>query len=291
MWKGNDCELVDAAEPLRQGDLLKRFVNGHEASICVVITADCDIAQGKVEDSGVVCIDLRPLKEYLLEEHLTRVITRQVETRQRELKDWISRHWDAKPAPRSALTDQAIADWVSVASGDEIVAAVGTVDPEGIRYVENLVSGLNVARKSLQDKVDPKIRLRALAGLQKKPPQDWRQFVQSQLTKLQSNQLPDDIFFLTVVPNEEMFGYVAKLRSIIFVSADTIAASVPEARDRSSAYVRIARLAPTFKHGLAQQVGFLFARIGYPRDYESERDAIFDLVFEELCEEFGADHA
>jgi hypothetical protein len=289
MWKGGDCEIVPDGEPLLQGDLLKRFIGGTEDSLCVVISADCDIAQGKLGEAGVACVDLRPLKSYLLDEHLSRVIARQSESRHRELTEWIKKHWEAGPQPRSRLTDQAITEWVHTGTASEIAAALGVTERDATRYLEGLVSGLRLARDSLSRSDNPKYKLQSLARLQKgSPPKDWRQFVQSQLTKLQSHQLPEDLFFLTTIPSESALGYVAKLRNIKFVSIANIAENIPAARESASAHVRIARLTSTFKHGLAQQVGYLFSRIGYPLGYEAERSEIFDLITEELCSELGA---
>src|SRR5690606_30276612 len=177
-----------------------------------------------------------------------------------------------------------------VASATEIVNALGLDDCATAQTVESTLNALRDAASCLSGNSTTREKLRALSRLQRKPPTDWRQFVQNQFSKLQSNQLPDDLFFISRIPDEHNLGYVAKLRSLSFVGWNSITTSVPEAREHSEAYVRIARLAATFKHGLAQQVGSLFARIGYPEAYEKERDEIFDLVTDELCDDLEKEH-
>jgi hypothetical protein len=289
MWRGKDCENVDGTDPLRQGDILRKFVKGHADSLWVVVTADCDIAQSRVTDSGLACVQLRSLKEYLLHDHLDRQLSRQLEARLREFREWLRAQWAKAPPPRTRLGDEAILEWIQVATAEEIVAALEIQDDRVIRYVEALLIALRTGIGCRAGGVDARSKFRALGELQQKTPKDWRQFVHSQLSRLQSHQLPEDVFFVTTIPEESSLGYITTLRSISFVPAASVAATIPDARDRPVAYARIARLSATFKHGLAQQLGFLFARIGYPAAYEAERDEIFNLVTNDLCDEFGVD--
>jgi hypothetical protein len=285
VWQGKDCESAEQTDPIRQGDVLRKFANGQPDSLWVVVTADCDIAQSKVSESGVACVHLLSLRDYLQGEHLARVVTRQADSRLREFRDWVHAHWQKKPPPRGQLSDSAISEWVSVASAAEIASELGIDDKAATKTVESTLNALRAARDCLTDRANSLSKLRALAQLQRKPPADWRQFVQTQFARLQSTQLPDDLFFVTRIPNEQNLGFVARLRSLSFIRWHSIAATIPEAREQVEGYARIARLTATFKHGLAQQVGTLFARIGYPRAYEVERDEIFDLITDELCNE------
>jgi hypothetical protein len=288
MWRGKDCETVQPGEPLRQGDVLKRFECGKDHSLWLIVSADCDIAQGKVGDQGLACIALRSLREYLLGEHLTRSVERQLTTRLRELREWIRKQHQESPGDKDPLSDGALDDWICQSSPAEIAEALSVPLGNARSFLEQSIDAVRRARAALAAPYDMTMpRLESLARLQKKPPSDWKQFVHQQLTKLQPSQLPDDAFFVTSVPGEKSLGYVAKLRSFSFVTTTSVTMSVPEARERAEAYVRIARLSATFKHGLAQQIGFLFARIGYPNEFEVEREEIFDLVVEEICNEWG----
>lgn len=290
MWQGKDCEQVDPLSPLRQGDVLKRFVDGHPESFWLVVTADCDIAQNKLGDSGIACIQLVPLRQYLSEDHLSKAVSRSAGQHFRDLRQWIEsrrRRADPDSAP---LSDNAIADWITVAKPEEMCAALALSDPNDVAFLSEALSVVRQAHHCQQAAPNPRTMLRVLARFQKSPPKDMRQFASSLLARLQAAQLPDDLFFVSRIPSEESLGYLAKLRGISFVKAGCIADDIPSAKERALAYVRVARLAPTFKHGLAQQIGFMFARIGYPHEYELDRDEIFDLIAEELSGEFGVDH-
>jgi hypothetical protein len=284
VWNGKDCESVDPIEPIRQGDILKRFRDGRGDSIFVVISADCDIAQAKVGDSGIACVELQPLREYLCGDHLFKIATRQFESRTKELKDWIRKR-------KLLLSDKAVDEWIRVATAEEIIENLELKDKKDSRFVEDTLRSIQAARFHLSNSRDARSALNVLHNLQRATPKDWRTFVYGQLSKLQSAQLPEDLFFICSIPSEQMLGYLAKLRNITFLGISTVVSTIPAARERSIGFVRIARLSATFKHGLAQQVGYLFARIGYPREYEQERDAIFDMVVEELCQELGEKRA
>ena len=52
-----DCVYVDAALPVRQGDVLKRVRGDGPATLAIVITADCDIANEKFGDAGLACVN------------------------------------------------------------------------------------------------------------------------------------------------------------------------------------------------------------------------------------------
>lgn len=287
MNEGIDCGLAEINSPLRQGDILKQFVDGQARALLIVITADCDIAQDKSRDTGLACVQLQSLRSYLVGEHLTRLLAKQIETRSQEFQQFIAQHWQRQDVAHAPLTHAAITEWLSVASAEEIVDALGISEPKLVSYVNQNLQSLRIGKASLAAVRDPEAKLKALANLAKAPPRDWPQFVQSQLARLQPAQLPDDLFFVSSIPGEPDLGFIAILRRIVFVDGRTIVPTVPDAREISTAYVRIGKLMPTFKHGLAQQVGQLFARIGFPKDYEMERDAIFELNLDALSAVLG----
>lgn len=287
MWQGKDCEQIEQEAPLRQGDVLKRFVGGFPETLWLVITADCDIAQNKLGDSGLACIRLIPLRQYLREEHLRKVLSRYADSHFRDLRERINKRRNQIASDCSPLSDSAIAEWIQVASLEEIASVLQVVDAKELEYLDNALGAQRDAHSCRTAPHDPQRLLSVVARLQKVAPKDWRQFVGGLLSRLQSRQLPDDLFFVSRIPGEDSLGYLATLRGITFVSASSFTDTVPLAKERSVAYVRIARLAPTFKHGLAQQVGTMFSRIGYPLDYEIDRDEIFDLIADELSDELG----
>ncbi len=94
-----------------------------------------------------------------------------------------------------------------------------------------------------------------------------------------------DIFFVSSVPGEPEFGFIAKLRALSFVPFDRSFTSMTAAKDVDNSFVRVGRLAPTFRHALAQQFGMLFARIGMPTEYEVDRDAVFAMVADQMTVE------
>jgi hypothetical protein len=259
--------------------------------LAVVVTADCDIAQGKVGERGVACIELKPLRDFMSKDHLSRLLNKVLAMREREFREWIRQKWASKGGSADDLTDGALNEWILSASRDEICGALDIADEPGVTYAQASLTAIQAARAAQGGTEDTPLTLRAIGGLAKTLPKDWRGFVLSQFEKLQANQLADDLFFVTTVPGEDELGFVAKLRSLWFIPLGSVCRDVPEARERERGWTRVGRLAPTFKHGLAQQIGVLFARVGYPYHYEMERNDIFALVAESLADEFGSEHA
>jgi hypothetical protein len=180
----------------------------------------------------------------------------------------------------------AIAQWIQTAPIIELEEALQLKTASELTYFRHMAMALKSAFACPPD-ADAQEVITCLTKLQKKMPTDRADFIRLQLSRLEANQLPDDLFFVSEVPGEESLGYLALLRSTTIIKLTDLVSSVQEARERNFAYLRIGRLKTVYKHGIAQQFGFLFSRIGYPKPYEDERAAAFELATEQLSVQLG----
>lgn len=276
-----DCELVGAELPLRQGDVLKRVEDEGCARFKIVVSADCDLAQHKGVEKGAACIELVPLRDYLTSVFAHQLLSQHFERVLKELAEWIQNK-SSDADPDSELSLEAVKRWILVAPVEEIEAAL-KLDPQPDG---GLLKRASKALKRSQKCLDVYSFEEAAAcfiDLQQRPPADAAKFLKSQLNKLDPNKLPEELFFVSELPGEEGIGYIALLRNLSFVDLAEIAKSVPDARAQGLPYVRVARLTPTFKHGMAQQLGTLFARIGYPHAYEETRRTTFAVIVDDIA--------
>lgn len=279
-----DCQFVGAEQPLRQGDILKRISNDASA-YRVVVTADCDIAQNKGVDKGVACAEVVRLRDYLTGPFAIQLLRKKYDWAKRELSKWIQAQW-RRHSPGAGLDPKAVDRWLDVAPVEEIEATLQVEPQPEDGMLRRLLRAIQAANECFKKPHFDEI-IECLQEFQDRKPADPVGFLKSQLTRLQPSQLPDDLFFISELPGEDGLGYLASLRNLSFIDRSEIVSTVPEARSRGIAYVRIGRLAPTFKHGMAQQLGILYSRIGYPEVYEETRDVAFTIVIDEICSKWG----
>jgi hypothetical protein len=284
----SDVELVEEEIPIRQGDVLSRVHGDANSAYLVVVSADCDLAQEKLSDAGVACVPLIQLREYLLLHYGKALARRQLDKRCIELSAWVNKRWSAVDGNHQPLSHDRAISWLSKATVDEISEALALGDDEKARkYLSGEMTCIKTAARLLD--TDGSC-IDALAALQRSKG-DRAELIRSQLGKLDSYQLPLDIFFLTEVPGDSNFGFIAQLRHLAFLPLASVFTSITRAREHDAAFLRIGRMAPTLKHGLAQQLGALFSRIGYPLEYERNREAAFNVVIDELAMRMGHEDA
>lgn len=283
--KMQDCEYVDAALPIRQGDVLKRVRGDNPTALFIVVTADCDIANEKFGDAGLVCVQLTLLADHVLGEHARTSVQRQLRKRFVKVAEWINQRWLQKSPENVALSYERVQAWVLRSEPEEIGAELGeSVDEKSFLKLE--CTALRTATRLIENPVDRYSGIDAMCALRTKTSTRSEQ-LKTLFGSLNPKDLPLDMFYVSGVPGEPDVGFIAKLRALSFIPFDRSFTSLDAAKDVENSFVRVGRLTPTFRHALAQQFGMLFSRIGMPKEYEVDRDAAFVLIAEQITAEMG----
>lgn len=281
-----DCEHVDAALPVRQGDVLKRVRGDGPATLVIVITADCDIANEKFGDAGLACVRLSPLADHVLGEHARATAQRQLKKRFEKAAEWVNKRWLQKDSQNVALSEERVQDWILTSAPEEIEAELDVSVNDKKSFLKRESAALRTARSLVDAPVDRYSAIDALRALHPKTSSRAEQ-LKTLFGSLNPKDLPLDMFYVSSVPGEPSVGFIANLRALSFIPFDRSFTSMDAAKDVENSFVRVGRLAPTFRYALAQQFGMLFARIGMPKDYEADRDTAFVLIADQITTDMG----
>lgn len=281
-----DCEHVDDALPVRQGDVLKRVRGEGRISLAIVVTADCDIANEKFGEAGLACVQLDLLADHVLGEHARSLAQGQLKKRFEKATEWINKRWSQKDPENVALSEEHVRAWILASTPEEIEAELSLPVDDKKSFIKRERSALQRAQNFIDAPADRYAAIDALCALQA---QTTSRSAQLKLVfgALNSKDLPLDLFYVSSVPGEVGLGFVAKLRALTFIPFDRTFTSMDAAKDAENSFLRVGRLGPTFRHALAQQFGMLFARIGMPKTYELDRDAAFELIADQIKSEMG----
>lgn len=277
-----DCEHVDAALPIRQGDVLKRVRGDGHITLAIVVTADCDIANEKFGEAGLACVQLVVLAEHVLREHARSLAQGQLKKRFEKAAEWVNKRWTLKDSQNVALTEERVQAWILASTPEEIEAELNLPVDDSKSFIKRESAALKKAQNLIDNPADRYSAIDALCTLQTTSRSIQ---LKSVFGTLNPKDLPLDLFYVSSVPGEPGLGFVAKLRALTFVPFERSFTSMEAAKDVDNSFVRVGRLAPTFRHSLAQQFGMLFARIGMPKAYELDRDAAFGLIADQLKSE------
>lgn len=278
-----DSEPAPKASPLRQGDIFRAYGRTQMSNLWIVVTADCDIAQDKFGD-GLACVPLVPLSNYLIRDYAATLLSKQLKKRFRELTETINNSMMKADNSRLPLPIGEVENWLNGTESVDIIDDLTSICSVPVQ-TKNLISSLCKIVNILKSEDSGKF-VYGLCLLNGKDGAAEADIVRQQLGKLDPTQLPQDAFFLSEVPGEEGMGFIAKLRQLVFVPRTQLVQSVAQAKEHESAYLRVGRLIPTFKHALAQQLGNLYSRIGLPLEYEESRLVTFELVVHQLASDW-----
>lgn len=281
-----DCEHVDAALPVRQGDVLKRVRGDGHITLAIVVTADCDIANKKFGEAGLACVQLDLLADHVLGEHARSLAQGQLKKRFEKAAEWINKRWSQKDPENVALSEEHVQAWILASTPEEIEAELSLPVDDRKSFIKRESAALRMAQNFIDAPADRYSAIDALCALQAQTTSRSAQ-LKSVFGALNPKDLPLDLFYVSSVPGEPGLGFVAKLRALTFIPFDRSFTSMDAAKDVENSFVRVGRLGPTFRYALAQQFGMLFARIGMPKAYELDRDAAFGLIADQIKAEMG----
>lgn len=263
----NDIEecsaILTTDEAIQQGDILF-FSDGKDCEkYGVVVTGDCDLAQGKFGDSISYCFILT-LEEYInnfiLSKKWKKILEKEKECIKRELKTLfkikeISEETfglleESEEQCKNYINDKHLFDLFCEYSADKKRGQIKYSDYEQVCQ---------------RIKQNPKTKYK------------FEEEIVSHILK----SLPGDKYYINdlPVPNRNAFGYIVNLRRIYGINPDEIARS-SDWKDKTA--IRIGRLNAPFKQKLIQTLAQMFSDIGIPEKNEKFRNECLHNEIKEI---------
>lgn len=273
-------EIVDS-EPFCQGDILHSDDGQNDGlgAFALIITADCDIAQGK--DGGEFSV-LRIVSA----ERYVRHIWAAAEARRlakRQMKsalDALNAAINAKASRLAQLTPDSLVTWLGDDEPGEIVDAVGI---SGKAPRDDAARALHCVKEANslglhEEPIEALRRIWARLGTTDK-------VIRSRLSDvLDPARGAADMYFLPYVPEFAEIGFVVQLRHLANLSRDEVFPSKLDARiaNNPTCFYRIGRLRDGIKYAAVQRMVNLYARVGLSEEYEQESSHAAEMVIENI---------
>ncbi|MFM5414543.1 hypothetical protein [Aeromonas dhakensis] len=278
-----DCENIFDDSTILQGDIFYHSTSKTTPKeILVILSADCDIFNEKYGKNGLTCLEVTPLNTYIRTEFCYNKTLSQLKKKENKAYSEINTRW-LSISGHEKLSESSVSHWIDSASSEEILNALPPSPPKD--DLKNIIDAIKKTRFALsKNNTDDITLLSLIENTPIKNNAEKNNFIIKQLKEFKKN-VPLDSFIITSLPNisdSEDIAYVIKLRNLKFIPRSLFFTSLSSAKSSSEAYVRFARLTPTFKHALSQQFGNLYARIGLPSQYEVNRETAFDLLIEQI---------
>jgi hypothetical protein len=273
----DDWHMPDTGIPTRQGDLLlsRDPKKGLVEAICLVITADCDIAQNKF-GTHLAVLRVIPLQDYLRTVWAERRLRKLLDTETENIRSQLNK-WNAQRlGEASSLTAGGITRWVRDCQPDEICRDLEV--PEAV--AAKLRASIGMFRSALlaiesgggPDSLAKLIAFRSV--IFRKPRSDC---LKEALKQASGEPLPDDVFLLPILPQLDTGPAVILLRDMLGVPRDLVCFRSCDATSERH-FLRVGSLHPTLKHAVSQAFGNLYARIGLPEAHEARRREAIEKV-------------
>lgn len=271
-------DLADDDE-VRQGDLICRSKGTcPDGEWGFVLTADCDIAQGKAGDR-LTYIEILPAAAYLEEvwarAQLKRWVLRQSRVAAEQLGGVMRRSGLSLP-----LTGEMLEQWLVEQTHDEVAASVNRTGKPLDEKLANSMAALRAAldRTMPLRELDRFLRVREILG------DSLEQRRRTVREAFDGERGFPDYFLLPELPGVTGYGFAVMLRSFRSVLARDIFLTPVDAQiaGRSDAFHRVGRLNDRVRFAITQKQAFLFSRIGLPRPYEEACESAVELLAEQI---------
>ena len=246
--------------PIRQGDLLGFWdwtnlppLNQYG----VVITADCDIANGAA-DQELVYLRIILQSDYLdifwARKKLERLRAKHVS----DLTAQIGRLRKLNLGAEIPLDEADVLRWAQTSTPDDICDELKACQNDK----QKLTNAIERTRSAIQICKIP-IGSGCLAALCELRGEPRSRVVAQAVGEL--SKLRDELFFVSSLtdPNDQS-GYYVLLDSIGAIRRDAISDSLYDVKSGTKRVFRLGRLKPMYKYAVAQRFAFLFQRIGLP---------------------------
>lgn len=281
---------VTPSDDVQQGDLFRVLsslddlanASAADAEWCLVLTADCDIAQNKL-DSCFTVLSIVTATKWLESIWADEKLDQSIDKGLLELSTKIWAHDKARDPAVLRLTKSDTLRLVLETPEASIEEAFGG----------DKVFGRSIAEKFLAIKA---ALLGQQRGEQLKAWMGWKRHLgathKSISTEIREavGNMRGGYFFLPRLPNHPIVGHVVLLRDIRAAPLDNVFRRSLDIRNtqRSAPYfLRMGRLSDNLRHAIAQQVAVLFSRVGLPASFEEECDAAAGMASETVIARLG----
>jgi hypothetical protein len=272
-----ECEeVLDASEPLRQGDVLRSLGAADDpwSRLGIVVTANCDLVHRK-HAGAITTVPVLRYDEYLgffpVPARLSKVESTVRGRVRSQLRRFQSKY---RPDFPHALSDETMDGWIASGDPDAVLSSLrATADQEAHVLRASMGWLRDVSLVAPGDSLAAQLSLLARGGVLTGAKQSEgtlrASLVQESVARVKS--LPGDALFLHSLGPTLTDGYVVYLRRVANIEETAIALRSLDSQQAGKEVGRISRLASPYIFRLTQQLAQVFADIGLPEAYEASR--------------------
>jgi len=261
--------------PVRQGDILGFWDWAQLPPLQrfgVVITADCDLANGRSEQD-LAYLRIISQIDYIDIFWARTQLAKQFKKHLEELTQKINRLRQIKQAAISLFSQDDIVDWVRRSSSDDICDDLSIVDAKERAKSKTHIEGVLKLVTVMATPLDTPC-LSHLVEFLGKERSDLLKKAKSEL-----NKTPNEIFFISCFRDSASDeGYYVLLDQIGIIRRDRVGDSMSALRSSTKLAYRFGRLSRTYKYAVAQQFAFLFQRIGLPDEHQARHGSALEKI-------------
>lgn len=276
---------IEDAEDVRQGDIIRKLnsATGGTEKLGVVITADCDIAQGKASER-YTWLEIVPMAAYIEGPWAIEQLRKLSEKRSKGICEYLNGQIRKLQPDLAALTHESLVQWLRNKTAEEIlVSATGKTPAADFKMLRELQAlSLTVCAEEDQSAFSQLKAAWTLFGIDDKK---QRENVRDAFNDGGGFQ---DYFVLPELPRQAGLGFVVMLRSMWTILAPDLYLTEQDARidDCPNAFHRIGRLNDRIRFSITQKLAFLFSRIGMSKPFESACGTAADLMVEDVFKNY-----
>ena len=274
------CTQIEDTEEVRQGDIIRKLnPKTGEATLGIVITADCDIAQRKASER-YTWLEIVPMAAYIEGPWAEEQMRKLSEKRSKAICEYLNGQIRKQQQGLAPLTHESLVKWLRSKTAEEILARVTgkvpTAEDKPLRDLQGFA--LTVSADKTESAFRRLKAAWALFGIEEKNQQD------SVRSAFKDGGGFQDYFVLPELPRQTGIGFVVMLRSMWTIMAPDLYLTEQDARihDRPDAFHRLGRLNDGIRFSITQKLAFLFSRIGMPKTFESACETAAELMVEEF---------
>lgn len=294
-----ECEQAHDANALRQGDIFAAHPGTQNwqdpwRRFGVIISADCDLAQGKT-GPNLVYIPIVGLHTYIKDVWLPSQIEGLSKSCQQKLEKALSSARGKQISVRHAMAWEEVDLISELSKGKDI-------DKAGLKRISDLRAAV-INTNELLDRAhnaDDEITIHDLLKYYfdihekidsvQKPGIDYRRSAifnalngLAQKDRADTWPLIDIIGLDPEMREDEKFGFVSDMRRFSVMPVDSIVIDRTQWMGNERLYLRVCRLGPSYKMDFMQKFALLFTRVGLDDRRAIEQNRLFNTVSARLA--------
>jgi hypothetical protein len=273
MSSNDEHTLLTDAPQLHQGDVFvwhDRHYIAPWQTFGVIITADCDLVQGKTH-GRLSYVPALTMQDYIWKFWLPDSFAATFQECETKFHSRLNKGLERLRGTSSSISKEAATTWARRVNADQLIGELGLSDPGQAKDLKTVIENYTDVRDLLQaDKPDFDLLGKCYRLKNKKAStanySDLARDIQNSVVNA-----PGDVFFLSGVTGYEEFGLFAMLRHISQCDVGDLALSAHQLRWGTAKAKRIARLNSPYVFSLTQNLAKVFSDIGLPHAYDERR--------------------